>query len=251
MKSIDIIKKDIEIYLEDSYHDRDVIKHPIFGVEDKDIFLLKINIPELLLIYDLSENDFKTINIPLYPNFGKISEFIKKIKLFEKKIRHIIKKNNPKLKFTSSIHDKEGEKRYFRCKFYNDLVKQNSNLQHIDLSEFKKDGSIKGSVKVPFVWVHDGKFGVYFLMSIIRYNTNKNIYIDSDDEEINKNIIQTNIIQTNIIPPLSKKRPPIQNNQLQNSNNTVPGSKNSGPFRPSSSELLMMKERLNKTKNTH
>ena len=81
--------------------------------------------------------------------------------------------------------------------------------------------------------------------------TNKNIYIDSDDEEINKNIIQTNIIQTNIIPPLSKKRPPIENNQLQNSNNTVPGSKNSGPFRPSSSELLMMKERLNKTKNTH
>ena len=69
MKSVDIIKKDIEIYLEDSYQDRDVIKHPIFGVDEDNIFLLKVNIPELLLIYDLCDNDFKTINIPLYPNF--------------------------------------------------------------------------------------------------------------------------------------------------------------------------------------
>ena len=41
MKSIDIIKKDIEIYLDDSYQDRDVIKHPIFGVDDNDVYLFK------------------------------------------------------------------------------------------------------------------------------------------------------------------------------------------------------------------
>ena len=61
MKSIDIFKKDIEVYLEDSYQDRDVTKHPLFGVEKNDIYLLKFNLPELLLIYDLNENDFKTI----------------------------------------------------------------------------------------------------------------------------------------------------------------------------------------------
>ena len=29
---------------------------------------------------------FKTINIPLYPNFGKISEFIKKLNYLRKKL---------------------------------------------------------------------------------------------------------------------------------------------------------------------
>ena len=43
MKSIDIFKKDIEVYLEDSYQDRDVTKHPLFGVEKNDIYLLKFN----------------------------------------------------------------------------------------------------------------------------------------------------------------------------------------------------------------
>ena len=79
-------------------------------------------------------------------------------------------------------------------------------------------------------------------MSIIRYNSNKNILLDSDDEEKNKNII----VKINN-PPLSKKRPPMQSNNLQN-NMAIPGSKK-GPFVPSPDELLMMKERLNKTKN--
>ena len=214
MKSIDIFKKDIEVYLEDSYQDRDVTKHPLFGVEKNDIYLLKINIPELLLIYDLNENDFKTINIPLYPNYGVIGEFIKKVKTFERKIKHMIKKKNPELKFVSSIHNKEGEKRYLRCKFNDELIKQSSNLDEINLFDFKKDGSIKGSIKLPFVWIHDGKFGVYYLLSIIRYESNKNIYIDSDDEEdlISKNINVRQVIK----PPLMKKKGPIMSNTVPN-----------------------------------
>ena len=243
MKSIDIFKKDIEVYLEDSYQDRDVTKHPLFGVEKNDIYLLKFNLPELLLIYDLNENDFKTINIPLYPNYGVIGDFIKKVKTFERKIKHMIKKKNPDLKFVSNVHNKEGEKRYLRCKFNDELIKQSSSLDEINLSDFKKDGSIKGSIKLPFVWIHDGKFGVYYLLSIIRYESNKNIYIDSDDEEdlISKNINVRQITK----PPLMKKKGPSMSSNGSNLNTPMPASK-SGPFCPSANELLNMRKKLNK-----
>ncbi len=154
------IKTDQENHKYYIYYQKDQNETP------KEIF---IRLPRLRLIYNLANQKFNQLNIPIYPNWDLTNNFIKFIQNLESDINEcfINKKTN---KEWISIINKKNSLNFIKTSTY-DKYKTTSDIEDkkITLNDFKINGQIDVVIKLSYVWCKNNKMGLSSQLYQIKY----------------------------------------------------------------------------------
>jgi hypothetical protein len=124
-----------------------------------------IRIPRLRLIYNMGNQKYSTIKIPIYPNWETTDKFVEFIKNMEEEIFNTLNKKNE----MSSLISKKNGLLLLKTKL-SDNVKITSNLnKNVTLTDFKINGSIDIVVRISHVWMKENKMGLSSQIYQIKY----------------------------------------------------------------------------------
>jgi hypothetical protein len=159
-----------------------------------------IKVPKLRLIYNLANQKYSQVKIPIYPNWKNTDKFID----FIKKMEDEILSNISKKKEISSLVSKKNGLMFIKTRI-NDDLKITSNLNDkVTLNDFKLNGMIEMIIKINYVWVCEDKIGLSSQLYQIKYHAPpEQLDVDFIDEVKPKiNIpIGPPIVGPPIIPP--------------------------------------------------
>jgi hypothetical protein len=152
-----------------------------------------IRLPKLRLVYGLANRKYDMVNIPLYPNYTGVAQFIEFIKTLETNINELYIKKKINKEFSSLINKKNGMT--FIKTNINDNVKITSNIVqqgcNITLNDFKLNGMIEMVLCLSYIWTNVDKIGLSSNLYQIKYN--------GLPEQLNVDMIDTNQPVKNVI----------------------------------------------------
>jgi len=124
-----------------------------------------IRVPRLRLIYNMANQKYSMIKIPIYPNWETTDKFVDFIKNMEEEIFNTLNKKNE----TSSLISKKNGLLLLKTKLP-DNVKITSNLnKEVSLNDFKINGMIELVIRISCVWVKENKMGLSSQIYQIKY----------------------------------------------------------------------------------
>ena len=140
---------------------------------------LYIRLPKLRLIYNIGNNKYDKISIPIYPNWDLTNGFIEWIEKFESDIQECYSECKIKREFIS-ILTKKNMLNFIKC-YINENLKITSNIddKKITLSDFKINGQIELVIKLSYIWANNTKYGLSSSIYQIKY------YAPPDQLDIN------------------------------------------------------------------
>jgi hypothetical protein len=190
----------------------DSSKYYIYYLDEDIPKEIYIRLPTLRLIYGLANRKYDMVNIPLYPNYDKVTRFVEFIKTFESNINELYIKKRINKEYSSLINKKNGL--LFIKTNINDNVKITSNITqpsgNITLNDFKLNGNIEMVVCLSYIWTNIDKIGLSSNLYQIKYNgLPEQLDIDMIDsnkkqviqEIIPKKSVEHKQITNDIIPP--------------------------------------------------
>ena len=177
------IKFDSERYRHYVYIQNNILETP------KEIY---IRLPKLRLLYNMANNKFKQLSIPLYPNCELINNSIEFITKLESNIEECFTNKNLIKDFTSII-SKKGLLNYIKMDL-TDKIKITSNIsQKVTFNDFRINGEIEMVIKISYIWGKQNKIGLSSQLYQIKYY--------APPEQLNIDFIDTNTKQE-IIPEI-------------------------------------------------
>jgi hypothetical protein len=124
-----------------------------------------IRVPRLRLIYNMANQKYSMIKIPIYPNWETTDKFVEFIKNMEEEIFNTLNKKNE----MSSLISKKNGLLLLKTKLQ-DNVKITSNLnKETTLDDFKINGSVDIVVRISYVWMKENKMGLSSQIYQIKY----------------------------------------------------------------------------------
>ncbi len=132
----------------------------------KEIF---IRLPRLRLIYNLANQKFNQLNIPIYPNWELTNNFIKFIQKLESDINECFsgKKIN---KEWVSIINKKNMLNFIKTSVYeNYKITSDIENKKITLNDFKINGQIDVVIKLSYIWCKNNKMGLSSQLYQLKY----------------------------------------------------------------------------------
>jgi hypothetical protein len=186
----------------------------------KEIF---IRLPKLRLIYNLANQKFNQLNIPIYPNWEQTNNFIKFIQKLELDINDCF--SNKKInKEWVSIINKKNTLNFIKTSIYeNYKITSDIENKNVSFDDFKLNGQIDVVIKLSYIWCKNNKMGLSSQLYQLKYFAPPD-QLDInfiDPEEPKKSItIPTGAYQTLLDPQgktnASLLHPYPFNNQLKN-----------------------------------
>jgi len=124
-----------------------------------------IRVPRLRLIYNMANQKYSMIKIPIYPNWETTDKFVDFIKNMEEEIFNTLNKKNE----MSSLISKKNGLLLLKTKLQ-DNIKITSNLnKEVTLNDFKINGSVDIVIRISYVWVKENKMGLSSQIYQIKY----------------------------------------------------------------------------------
>jgi hypothetical protein len=124
-----------------------------------------IRIPRLRLIYNIANQKYSTIKIPIYPNWEITDKFVDFIKNIEEEIFNTLNKK----KEMSSLISKKNGLLLLKTKLQ-DNVKITSNLnKEVTLNDFKINSSVDIVIHISYIWMKENKMGLSSQIYQIKY----------------------------------------------------------------------------------
>jgi hypothetical protein len=242
--------------------------YPIYCETNSKLYELYVKTPKLQLMFDPK---YKTIKFKLHPLTKSMENFINLIKKIERNIKKHCKENISNCKFKSCIDT---------TNIYNSIVMtinnnckiKNNNNEIIEVDDLKQNQLLKMIINIPYFYNTNNKVGISINISTIKTYSSINDYnsfdfIDaSDDEEIifPKNKQPHKIYQcmncssefihyktpnsSHITSSHLNKQPPPPPPPPPPSSSSSLMIFQQDRFTPSSKELLLMRNKLNKVK---
>ena len=149
--------------------DQDNLKYYIYYQQEnetpKEIY---IKLPRLRLIYNLANQKFNQLNIPIYPNWEQTNNFINFIQKFESDINEcFLNKSN---KEWISIINKKNSINFIKTNVYeNYKITSDIENKKITINDFKINGEIDVVIKISYVWSKNNKIGLSSQLYQIKY----------------------------------------------------------------------------------
>jgi hypothetical protein len=175
-----------------------------------------IRLPKLRNIYNLGNNKFNQLNIPIYPNYNLTNNFIKFITKLEHDIKECFIKKFPNIDFISII-SKKNNLTLIKTNI-NDKIKITSDLNKKDivLNDFQINSQLEIVIKLNYIWnKNDTIFSISSNIYQIKY------YAPPDEHNID-------FLDDNTIPIYTKKevlqpyQPPLIINNKSETNIPLP-----------------------------
>ena len=176
--------------------------------EPKEIY---IKLPKIRSIYKLGLSKYNQENIPLYPHYNLLNNFIEFIKELENNIHECFINKYPDI-ILSSIINKRNNILHIKVNIIDNYIISSNINNNIKLNDIKINSELQIVVKLSFIWNKDNyKIGLSCELYQIKYNPipydmNINFFDNINTNNIiqNNNIIQDNInnklpISTNVI----------------------------------------------------
>jgi hypothetical protein len=162
-----------------------------------------IKVPRLRLIYNMANQKYSMIKIPIYPNWETTDKFVDFIKNMEEEIFNTLNKKNE----TSSLVSKKNGLLLLKSKLP-DNVKITSNLnKEVTLNDFKINGSIELVICISCVWVKENKMGLSSQIYQIKYFAPpEQLDINFIDEPITSHVVKIPSFQG---PPIHSMPPSV------------------------------------------
>jgi hypothetical protein len=147
-----------------------------------------IRVPRLRLIYNMANQKYSMIKIPIYPNWETTEKFIEFIKNMEEEIFNTLNKKNE----MSSLISKKNGLLLLKTKLQ-DNVKITSNLnKDVTLNDFKINGMIELVIRISYVWMKENKMGLSSQIYQIKYFAPpEQLDINFIDEHVVSHIVKT------------------------------------------------------------
>jgi hypothetical protein len=181
-----------------------------------------IRVPRLRLIYNMANQKYSMIKIPIYPNWETTEKFIEFIKNMEEEIFNTLNKKNE----MSSLISKKNGLLLLKTKLQ-DNVKITSNLnKDVTLNDFKINGMIELVIRISYVWMKENKMGLSSQIYQIKYFAPpEQLDINFIDEHVVSHIVKTPSFQgPEAVAPTSLRPggPPIHIMQPLPPKNVIP-----------------------------
>ena len=181
-----------------------------------------IRLPKIRLLYNIANNKFKQLSIPLYPNCELINNSIEFINKLESNIEECFTNKNLVRDFTSII-SKKSLLNYIKMDL-TDKIKITSNIknQKITFNDFRINGEIEIVLKLSYIWGKLNKIGLSSQLYQIKYYAppeQLNIdFLDFNKQEEISNPIIYNVPNIPAAPLLDLEK--FNKNQDINTNKT-------------------------------
>jgi hypothetical protein len=132
----------------------------------KEIF---IRLPKLRLIYNLANQKFNQLNIPIYPNWEQTNNFIKFIQKLELDINDCF--SNKKInKEWVSIINKKNTLNFIKTSIYeNYKITSDIENKNVSFDDFKLNGQIDVVIKLSYIWCKNNKIGLSSQLYQLKY----------------------------------------------------------------------------------
>ena len=123
----------------------------------KEIF---IKLPRIRLIYNLANQKFNQLNIPIYPNWEQTNKFINFIQNLESNINDCFSNKRINKEWISIIN-KKNSLNFIKTNVYeNYKITSDIENKKITLNDFKINGQIDVVIKISYVWSKNNKIGL-------------------------------------------------------------------------------------------
>lgn len=145
-----------------------------------------IKLPKIRTIYNLGNNKYNQLSIPIYPNYNLTNNFIKFIIKLETNIKECFIDKFPKMEFIS-ILNKKNNLNFLKVKV-NEKIKITSNInkENITISDFQLNSQLDIVIKLSYIWnKNDDKLSLSSEIYQIKYYASPN--------ELDINFIDTEI----------------------------------------------------------
>lgn len=111
-----------------------------------------IKLPKIRTIYNLGNNKYNQLSIPIYPNYNLTNNFIKFITKLETNIKECFIDKFPKMEFIS-ILNKKNNLNFLKAKV-NDKIKITSNInkENITINDFQLNSQLDIVIKLSYIW---------------------------------------------------------------------------------------------------
>lgn len=189
-----------------------------------------IRLPKLRNIYNLGNNKFNQLNIPIYPNYNLTNNFIKFIEKLEHDIKECFIKKFPRMNFVSII-SKKNNLTLIKTNI-NDKLKITSDLdkKEITLNDFQINSQLEIVIKLNYIWnKNDTNFSISNNIYQIKYH--------APPDEHNIDFLDNNITS---FTPSTINRKVLSQSSIIISNKSEPSNI------PSPISLILTKENLQK-----
>lgn len=132
----------------------------------KEIF---IRLPRVRLIYNLANQKYNQLNIPIYPNWELTNNFINFIQKLEGDIDECF--SNKKInKEWISIINKKNSLHFIKSSIYeNYKITSDIENKKVSLTDFKINGQIDVVIKLSYIWCKNNKLGLSSQLYQLKY----------------------------------------------------------------------------------
>ena len=215
-------------------------KYYIYYMNDNKLNELYIRLPRIRLIYNNFINPkFKQISLPLFPNWGKINDFIKFISNLETDIFEQFNKKHSNLTVTSLLK-KDNNIVSFKMHLP-DKVKITSQNGNYKYEDFKINSEIDIVIKMSYIWLTNDSIGLSSQLYQIKYYP--------PPEQFDFDFIDEKVIIPNNKPLSPKITPSTPSTPLQQPE-SIPSQPKKAAFVPSIFDIKNAIKKLKPFNNT-
>lgn len=137
-----------------------------YDMNPKEIY---IKLPKLRLIYNMGNNKYSQVKIPIYPNYELTNKITELIKNLETNIIECFQNKKINKDFSSLICKKNGLS-FIKTKITDQLkITSDINMMNITMNDFKINGQIEIVLKVSYIWMNENSMGLSSELYQIKY----------------------------------------------------------------------------------